>query len=134
MELSEQTRIDGVWQRVRGTLPLSFCQMAQREAVIVGLCRGLYRLGADRKITGALYRQAKLRQENLLAMSRLAGEPDCRWSMKPETANMAELVRQLGLAAAEYDPEHPVYGTLFARFRKECADGQRALLRVGGRR
>ncbi len=130
MELTEQARIDGVWQRVRGSLPLSFCHMAQREERIAALSRGLYRMGADRKVTGSLYRQAVARKENLLAMSRLAGEPDCRWGKGPEKADLGELVRQLGLAAAEYDPEHPVYGTVFAQFRKECTDGQRALLRV----
>lgn len=130
MELTEQTRIDGVWQRVRGTLPLSFCLMAQREDVIAALCRGLYRLGADRKTTGALYRQAQARKENLLAMARLAGEQDCHFRKAPEAADVGELVRQLGLAAAEYDPEHPIYGTVFAQFRKECTNAQRGLLRV----
>lgn len=130
MELTEQTRIDGVWQRVRGSLPTSFCRMAQREAGIAAICQELYRMGANRKVLGALYRQTAERKARLLAMSRLAGEPDCRWGGAPEKADLGELIRQLGLAAAEYDPEHPVYGVIFARFRKECADGQLSLLQV----
>lgn len=130
MEQLEQARIDGVWQRVRGTLPISFCHMARREEEIATISRALYRLGAARPITGTVYRQAQARKRELLTMSRFAGEPDCRWGKLTCRADPGELVRQLGLAAAEYDPEHPVYGAVFAQFRRECAQMQRALLRV----
>lgn len=130
MDLTQQTQVDAVWQRVRKTLPLSFCAMAGREAAISALCRQLYRMGAHRRTMGELHRQSVRRRDNLLAMARFSGEPDCRAPVLPQQAELAELVRQLGLAAADYDPGHPIYGTVFSQFREECARGQRALLSV----
>lgn len=130
MDLTQQTQVDAVWQRVRRTLPMSFCAMAGREASIAALCRQLYRMGAHRKTMSELYRQSVKRRENLLAMARLSGEPDCRQPAPPEQAELGELVRQLGLAAADYDPAHPIYGAVFSQFRNECSQGQRALLSV----
>ncbi len=128
MEMIEQSRADAVWQRVRGTLPVSFCLFAGREQSIMHTAQSLYALGAYRPLMKRIYTQAANRRKLLLRMSHLAGEPECKPMMPQKTAELGELVRLLGLGAMEYDPEHPVYGGLFSQFRQECIRGQRMLL------
>ena len=124
----EQSRIDAVWQRVQGTLPMSFGAMARREEEIAKLSQRLFILGACRPAMKKICQQARARRKLLLGMSRLAGEQVV--SDKLNAGELAGLVRLLGLGAMEYDPTHPVYGGVFAQFRQECVWGQKMLLEV----
>lgn len=127
-DLPAQEQIDGVWQRVRQALPPSYCLMAGRERQIMEAASRLYALGVSRPLMQRLYTQAGKRRRMLLAMARLSGEQECRPPAGKVRADQGELVRLLGLAAADYDPQHPVYGGIFRELRGECIRGQRALL------
>ena len=128
VEMPEQSKVDAVWQRVRGSRGKSFAVLAQREQEIMGLSRRLYDLGAHRPLMKKLYTQAKERRMLLLKMASLAGEGGCVPPAEHSKAELGELVRLLGQGATEYDPEHPIYGGLFAQFRQDCVRGQRMLL------
>lgn len=130
MNLNDREQVEAVWQRVRGSEPLSYGNLADREARIGALCVQLHRLGAHRPTMKRLHQQATEREKALRALAKLAGEP-VQPPLKPKvSADVSALMRELGLAAGDYDPRHPVYGTLFEQFRKECAQAQRAVLNL----
>lgn len=128
MELPEQSKIDAVWQRVRGNRPMPFCALSQREQSILELSRRLYDLGVCRPLMKKLYAQAKQRNILLGKMASIADEEVCGPAAGNRRAAPGELVQLLGQTAAEYDPGHPIYGGLFAQFRQECVWGQKMLL------
>lgn len=119
---------EAVWQRVRKSLPVSFCAMAQREAVIAGICQQLWRLGANQTITEKLYQQAQRRKKELQSMARLSGEPDWEMPTVQQKADLSLLMRNLAMAAADYDPGHPIFGGVLEQYRQECIKAQRVLL------
>ena len=126
----DPARADALWQRVRESLPLSFGAMSHREGAIALCCRELHRLGLHRPLLSRLYRQARERQRQLQSMARLEGEPDWATAQSPEACSIARIQRLMGLAAADYQCRHPVYGQVLEAFRQECAAAQRAVLRL----
>lgn len=130
MNLNDREQVEAVWQRVRGSLSLSYTALADREAWIGAMCAQLYRLGAHRPTMKRLHGQAQQREKALRALAKLAGEGPAAVPRKKATADVSVLVRELGLAAGDYDPGHPIHGALFDQFRRECAQAQKAVLHL----
>lgn len=130
MDLKDQARVEAVWRRVLGSTATKYGSLARREARIGAICRQLHRLGANRALLERLYRQSARRKQALEAMAKLEGEVPSVSQGLSAPADMATLIRELGLAAGDYDPGHPIYGAMFAGFRRDCAQAQNALLRL----
>lgn len=132
MDPFDHQMTDLIWQRVRAREETGFHAMARQEEAIARQCRGLYRTGFAKKQMDLLYRQSRARQRALEGMARQAGEADHHHQTPSRKAQVGTLLELLGRAAWSYDPDHPIYGPVFAQMRQECAAGQRMILEATG--